>query len=134
MTIIACIMRGPLFVWLLIFVALTTPVSAHSIDSQSNSVLLNSPISTGVLVAQAIHNGTIRLNSQASGSVISPALSCKPAPCALPNVQASEGGQPVNDDPIAINPANHKNLLTGGNDYNCASLQGFYASSDGGTT
>ncbi|MEO8973212.1 MAG: sialidase family protein [Ktedonobacteraceae bacterium] len=134
MTILFRVLRGPLFVWLLIFVALTAPVSAHSIDRQSNYVLPDSPFSTSVLVAQAIHNGTIHLNHQAPGSATSPDLSCKPAPCVLPNVQASEGGQPVNEDPIATNPANNKNLLTGGNDYNCTSLQGFYASSNGGTS
>jgi len=52
----------------------------------------------------------------------------------LPNVQASEGGLPVNEDPIAVNPVNSKQLLTGGNDYNCPSLQGFFASGDGGST
>src|SRR5579863_1598291 len=134
MTITSRILRGPIFVWLLIFVAFTAPVKAHSIDNQGHFVLPDSPISTSVLVAQAIHNGTIHLNSQVRGSVMSPNLICKPAPCVLPNVQASEGGQPVNEDPIATNPINNKNLLTGGNDYNCASLQGFYASADGGIT
>src|SRR5713226_2157727 len=52
----------------------------------------------------------------------------------LPNVRASGGGQPVNEDPVATNPANNSQLLSGGNDYNCANIQGFYASSDGGTT
>ena len=135
MTIISRILRGPLFVWLLVFVAFTAPVNAQSVVYQSNYVLPDSPFSTSVLVAQAIHNGTIHLNSQAPGSVMSPDLSCKPAPCVLPNVQASEGGQPVNEDPIAINPTNNKILLTGGNDYNCfTTFQGFYVSTDGGTT
>lgn len=135
MTIISRVLRGPLFVWLLIFVAFTAPVSAHSIDNQSHYMLPDSPISTGVLVAQAIHNGTIHLNRQASSSVISPDLSCKPAPCALPNVQASEGGQPVNEDPIVTNPTNKQILLTGGDDYNCfTTFQGFYVSTNGGTT
>jgi len=61
-------------------------------------------------------------------------LTCSPEPCVLPNVQASEGGLPVNEDPIASNPRNPMQLLTGGNDYNCGSLQGFYASGDGGST
>lgn len=62
-------------------------------------------------------------------------LTCSPAPCVVPETQASEGGNnPVNEDPIAANPLNSNQLLTGGNDYNCSSLQGFFASSDGGTT
>src|SRR2546421_6571530 len=40
-------------------------------------------------------------------------LTCLPTPCALPNVQASEGGQPVNEDPTAANPSNAQQLLTG---------------------
>jgi len=50
-------------------------------------------------------------------------------------VQASSlGGQPVNEVPITVNPTRQQDLLTGGNDYNCANVQGFYASSNGGTT
>jgi hypothetical protein len=63
-----------------------------------------------------------------------PALSCSPVPCVLPNVQISSGPAPVNTNPIAANPRNSSQLLSGGNDSNCASLQGFYASSDGGST
>jgi hypothetical protein len=41
---------------------------------------------------------------------------------------------PVNTNPIAVNPSNPGQLLTGGDDYNCSSFQGFFSSSDGGTT
>ena len=63
-----------------------------------------------------------------------PNLSCSPAPCILPNVQVSGGEQPVNTDVIAVNPTNSGQLLSGSNDFNCVSLQGFYASSDDGST
>src|SRR5690348_18342614 len=46
------------------------------------------------------------------------------------NVQASMGKKPVNEDPIAANPANAADLLTGGNDFNCTSLMGFFASAN----
>jgi len=50
-------------------------------------------------------------------------------------VQASEGGSPVNEDPIVVSPTNSNDLLTGGNDYNCSSsLQGFFTSSNGGSS
>ncbi|MBV9102094.1 MAG: exo-alpha-sialidase, partial [Candidatus Eremiobacteraeota bacterium] len=40
----------------------------------------------------------------------------------------------VNEDPIVVNVKNTKQLLTGGNDYNCAALRGHYLSPDGGKT
>jgi hypothetical protein len=52
----------------------------------------------------------------------------------LGNVQASEGGQPINEDPIETNPINGRQVLTAGNDYNCSTYTGFFASSNGGAT
>src|SRR5262249_3998191 len=53
----------------------------------------------------------------------------------LPNVRISnDGNQPVNEDPITANPNNSLQLLSGGNDYNCGTIQGFYTSDDGGNT
>lgn len=66
--------------------------------------------------------------------VTPPSLSCSPTPCILPNLQASGGTQVVNTDAITVNPTDSSQLLSSGNDFNCASLQGFYASSDGGST
>ncbi len=99
------------------------------------SVLLNaqtlpkSPISGGVLAARAYRAGL--LHPQAANGLLpgGQILTCSPTPCALPNVQASGGPQPVNEDPIATNLKNPKQLLTGGNDYNCSNIQGFYSSS-----
>jgi hypothetical protein len=92
-----------------------------------------SPLSGSVLVARAVHSGSVRASGSA-GAAGPQTLSCSPAPCALPNVQASQGKKPVNEDPIAANPANSQDLLTGGNDYNCGSLLGFFASGNGGST
>lgn len=61
-------------------------------------------------------------------------LSCSPAPCVLPNVQASAGPQPVNENSITANPVTGVNLITTGNDYNCPTLQGIFASADSGST
>jgi len=76
----------------------------------------------------------LRAQQQPPFPITPPTLSCSPAPCILPNLQVSGGGQSVNTDPIAVNPTNSSQLLSGGNDFNCPSLQGFYASSDGGST
>src|SRR5579864_3632529 len=101
----------------------------------AQSPLPRSPLSGSVLVAQAIHAGKLQPTSQGTGLAPLPQLpTCSPTPCALPNVQASEGGKPVNEDPIAANPSNAAELLTGGNDFNCGSLLGFYASANGGST
>ncbi len=116
-------------------------VSAHSASTTAQNVspptIPHSPVSPSTLIAEAVHQGQVHFN----GGGLAPAnptnLTCSPAPCVLPNVQASGGNGTniVNEDPIAANPTNGMDLLTGGNDYNCTnSLQGFYASSNGGTT
>jgi hypothetical protein len=96
---------------------------------------MRSPLSGSVLVDQAIRAGRVRIPFVYGRQPYPQVLTCSPIPCIVPNVQASEGGSPVNEDPITENPTRPKDLLTGGNDYNCgSSLQGFYASSNGGTT
>jgi hypothetical protein len=101
----------------------------------AQSPLPRSPLSGSVLVARAIHAGKLQPSSHGTGFTPLPQLpTCSPTPCALPNVQASVGKKPVNEDPIAANPANAQDLLTGGNDFNCNSLMGFYASSNGGSS
>jgi len=125
------ILGGPLFIGLLMLASFATPAGASS--AKSSHLLPLSPLSGGVLMAQAVHAGKVHPGHTGT-SHVNPALTCSPAPCVLPNVQASEGGSPVNEDPIAANPSNSKQLLSGGNDYNCGSLQGFFASSNGGTT
>jgi len=129
------LLGGSFCVSLLMLASLFLPsVASASSVSHPTFRLPNSPLSTGFLVAQAIHQGKLQASGHGTNSSASPNLTCTPAPCALPNVQASGGNGTniVNEDPIAANPMNNKQLLSGGNDYNCASLQGFYSSSNGG--
>ncbi len=98
------------------------------------AALPNSPESTGALVGKALRNGTMQLPTSNNLPGIQQSLSCTPLPCVLPNIQASTGTNIANEDPIAVNPRNAQQLLTGANDYNCPTYQGFYASSDGGST
>jgi hypothetical protein len=53
-------------------------------------------------------------------------------------VQASEGGQPVNEVPMVTSPTNASRLVTAANDYNCFGTRtgnvGVYGSSDAGAT
>ena len=93
------------------------------------------PYSSGVITAHLWRAGLLHPRSSQRRLRLQPRLVCTGKPCTFTPVQASEGGNPVNEDPIAINPRSGKELLTGGNDYNCSSsLQGHYLSPDGGTT
>jgi hypothetical protein len=107
-----------------------------SIASAQGPVYLpNTPESATVLVGKAIHSGAIQLPTFSETPSFLPALTCSPVPCVLPNVQASGGVNIADEDPIAVNPKNLSQLLTGANDYSCGvTLQGFYASSNGGST
>ncbi|MBZ5572399.1 MAG: glycoside hydrolase [Acidobacteriia bacterium] len=80
---------------------------------------------------------TLLLIGHTSGQNKPDLLTCSPAPCVLPPIQASEGGAIVNDAPIVVNPLNHKQILVGSNDFNCpyySSNLGFHLSQDGGST
>lgn len=123
----------PMVIGLLMLVSMSPTAGAASAMKHINLPL--KPYSAGLLVAQAIHSGQVKLPQyHAKGGGISPDLYCNPAPCVMLNHQASEGGQPANETPIAANPTNNKDLLTGANDYNCLNLQGYYASTNGGKT
>jgi hypothetical protein len=123
--------KGPARVALAFVVALCATAAV----AQNPLVLPVSPKSTSLLVGEAFHRGAIQLPPSAGTSFAAPALTCSPVPCVLPNVQASGGSNIANEDPIAYNPSNTAQLLTGANDYSCStSLQGFYASSNGGST
>jgi hypothetical protein len=106
----------------------------------SAQMLEHLPYSGGVLMSRAIKAGRVNIHvgngmGLISSNVLNPNLTCSPAPCVFTPVNASEGGSnPVNEDPIAVNPTNSMNLLSGGNDYNCSNIQGYFSSSDGGTT
>ena len=88
-----------------------------------------SPVSGSVLTAQAVHAGTL-----VPGRGVSTPRQV-PDVTVLPNVRVSNHGtQPVNEVPVTADPNNSNHLLSGGNDYNCANVQGFFASDDGGFT
>src|SRR5579871_510135 len=99
--------------------------------------LPKSPISPSTLLIHGLKDGSIRAPvwNQNFPAGAPHGLNCTPAPCALPNVEGSNGAtSSVDETPIAVNPLNKKELITGGNDYNCTSgsYRGFWVSDDGG--
>ncbi len=135
------------YVLLTVVFALTTffgggsPVranAAHAAVAPHRQALPNSwrrlPYSSGVIFSRAVRLGLIHPTARQAAPKVRTNLQCSPAPCVYPNSVAGSGAQPINETPIASDPANHKVLLTGGNDYNCSSLTGYFYSTDGGTT
>src|SRR5712691_3094152 len=103
------VLGATLMTGLLLLASLGATAGAHSLPPKPSFLLPLSPVSGGVLMAQAIHSGEIHLPRYGAGhSVNVPNLTM------LPNVRASGGGQPVNEDPVATNPANNSQLLSGG--------------------
>jgi eukaryotic-like serine/threonine-protein kinase len=89
-------------------------------------------VSSGPLLADAIRSGRVRLHPATPPQVAGPS---RAAASAQANLQADEGGGPVNEDPIAVDPRHTRRILTGGNDSNCPSFfPGFDLSVDGGAT
>ena len=108
--------------------ALSTPV----LNAQN---IFNKPQSGGYLAAKAFKSGQLRMQSGSVINQVNPDLTCSPAPCAFTPVKVSNlGSSMVDEDPVAVNPNNAMQILSGGNDYNCGNIQGWYASSDGGST
>lgn len=98
--------------------------------------LPKSPVSASTLLIRGLKAGTIHMSpAWAHDAKVGPGLNCTGKPCALPNVEGSAGAtQSVDETPIAVNPLNSKQLITGGNDYNCTatSYRGFWTSNNGG--
>lgn len=117
-------------------IALLLAVPLHAAAAANGPKLEKLPYSGDVLMARALRSGHMAWPASLRVAPTKyPALTCKRAPCALPNVQASGGGKPVSETPIAVNPLDPNALLTGGMDYNChRSLQSFWVSSDGGSS
>jgi hypothetical protein len=83
-------------------------------------------VSAGVQNVVAFHQ---------SGATVPRTAPAIPNPVVLPNVRVSNNGtSPSDETPIAVNPLSNLQLESGANDYNCASVQGFYNSDDGGNT
>ncbi len=93
---------------------------------------MNSPLSGSVLMARGIRSGLVE---RIGAAHIAASRSRLPA-SALPNVQASggNGASVANETPIAVDPGDATHMVSGANDYNCGSFQGFYFSTDGGST
>jgi Neuraminidase (sialidase) len=85
-------------------------------------------------MARAIRAGRVHVGMFNGPVQMNPDLTCSPAPCVLPNVNASGSTNVADETPVVVNQKNSKQILTGANDYNCSNIQGFYASTDGGTT
>ena len=99
-------------------------LSAASPATAAGSRPALAAVSGGVLNAQAVHQGRLVPRGATSPDVT-----------ILPNVRISNNGsQPANEVPITANPNNALQLESGANDYNCASVQGFYNSDNGGST
>lgn len=113
-------------------------MSPATAGATGKPVLEKLPYSGSVLVARAIRAGAIHLpaNQPHGAAKIFPALNCKPGPCVLPDVDADAGtAKAVDETPIAVNPLNGKQLISGGNDYACTAsgYRGFWTSNSGGS-
>jgi hypothetical protein len=115
-----------------ILLALGSPSGSAAQAARPNPWLENSPLSASFQMARAISTGQLEPLS-GNKAIQPPALKCNPRPCALPNVRASKGPQPVVQTPMALDP-NGGNLLTAGTDFNCVTKQGYYLSISGGAS
>src|ERR1700674_365841 len=84
----------------LALLALTTP----ALQAQTALGLPHSPISSSVLAANAYRAGLLHPQAGRAMQFPSGSLTCTNPPCVFPNLQASAGPMPVNDDPIVVNP------------------------------
>jgi hypothetical protein len=106
--------------------AMNAPVTA----APQRSLMTRSPLSPGTLAARAVQSGSLKL-TPGHGVAARPSA---PSATILPNKQANSGSSPANEVPITADPNNALHLMSGANDYNCSTLQGFYNSDDGGAT
>src|SRR2546427_4124476 len=123
-------------VCLIILVTLGTPLRiVAGAGAQGTAKLERSPLSGGVLMARAIRAGRVTLPARGYSPTIPKSLTCSPAPCVLPNVDAAEGGTtPVNEDPIATNPNNIRQFISGGKEHHNYSTDDFFIFLQGGDT
>jgi hypothetical protein len=85
-----------------------------------------------------VFTGVVLLSSALHAQGQKPSLTCSPAPCVLPTVQVSEGGNAVTDASIAVNPLNSSDFVVAAQDLNCSFGFGYpmgvYSSSNGGSS
>ncbi len=102
-------------------------VAASALASGSRTVLPRSPLSATIPSARVAGPG--------GAGTASAFRSQSPSVTILPNVVADgTTSNPVNEDPLTADPVTSTHLMSGGNDYSCGSLQGFYNSDDSGAT
>jgi len=133
---------------LMIAAAMSALLTSHPGATQPGKVIRSAPIvrvqrdmrswrympySTSVIIAHDLRLGLIRPAFNARRP-FNPNLTCSGPPCVFPNSEASGGGQPANENPMAVNPKKTTEIMSGANDYNCPLIQGSYNSNDGGTT
>jgi hypothetical protein len=83
-----------------------------------------------MVTSLAMAQGTAAVQASKSPN----ALTCSPAPCVLPNVLVDNlqwGSEPR---ALVVNPNNPNELVLAAEDGNCASSQGFFSTTDGGST
>ena len=61
-------------------------------------------------------------------------LTCSPAPCVLPNVQVDTLTYGSEPRALVLNPNNPNEMVLAAEDGNCGSSQGFFSTTDGGST
>jgi hypothetical protein len=120
--------RRRVFITTAAAVAVGVAVVAVQLASAGGGLRTVSPLSAGVQVAKAVHAGTLTpaQGSATDGSPLQLGV--------LPNVKANVSSNPSNEVPITANPNNASQLLSGSNDYNCSTIQGFYSSTNGGAS
>jgi hypothetical protein len=102
-------------------------VAASALASGSRTVLPRSPLSARIPSARVTGPGGAGTSSSYGSQ--------SPGITVLPNVVADgTTANPVDEDPLTADPVTSTHLMSGGNDYSCSSLQGFYNSDDSGGT
>jgi len=114
--------------YLIFTLALILPAVVHS---QARNRI---PLSPGLLAGRALQQSSLSTQFDFLSRTSPLNLTCSPAPCLFPNVQASEGGAPVETQVIAINPNDSSQIMVRADDYNCSSYQGVSSASNGGQT
>lgn len=113
-------------------VALGLVLPATAGTTVNKTKLESLPYSGSILVVRGIRAGTIHL---ANGHVAAQQPEFLKKKKVLKDVDADAGTtQAVDETPVAVNPLNNKQLITGGNDYACTAVRGFWTSNDGGKT
>lgn len=102
------------------------------VPSASQRLHLGSSSRSGIFLGTEILEGRIPVTHARNAQMVETELSCNPVPCTLSNVSASPKGWVVSENPIAVDPTNENNLITGANDLTCQSVLAYFVTTDGG--